>query len=71
MEAPVSIRLMHAWVPTDLILHGLPADGVTHGKMAEGQSAAHQPASNAAPWAVEDFVIGKIPEDPPPFEVCH
>ena len=24
-----------------------------------------------SPWAVEDFVIGRIPEDPPPFELCH
>ena len=22
-------------------------------------------------WDDEDFVIGKIPEDPPPFELCH
>jgi len=22
-------------------------------------------------WTTEDFVIGKIPEDPPPFELCH
>ena len=34
-------------------------------------SAAQQQVSDASPWAVEDFVIGRIPEDPPPFELCH
>lgn len=22
-------------------------------------------------WDEEDFVVGNIPEDPPPFELCH
>ena len=30
-----------------------------------------QPAPDSSAWTAAEFVIGKIPEDPPPFELCR
>ena len=30
-----------------------------------------QTAPNLTAWSAAEFVIGKIPEDPPPFELCR
>lgn len=30
-----------------------------------------QPAPDLSAWTAAEFVTGKIPEDPPPFELCR
>lgn len=38
-----------------------PLNGISNG----------QPAPDLSAWTAAEFVIGKIPEDPPPFKLCH
>ena len=38
-----------------------PSSGIRNG----------QPAPDLSAWTAAEFFIGKIPEDPPPFELCH
>ena len=47
-------------------------DAASISSQHQGTTSNNQKAPDALSiWGEEDFVIGKIPEDPPPFELCH
>ncbi len=47
-------------------------DAASNSLQHQGAIASNQNTHDASgTWDDEDFVIGKIPEDPPPFELCH
>ncbi|KAL0037575.1 hypothetical protein WJX77_003393 [Trebouxia sp. C0004] len=47
-------------------------DAASNSLQHQGTISSNQKAHDASCiWDDEDFVIGKIPEDPPPFELCH
>ncbi|KAL3138847.1 hypothetical protein ABBQ32_005679 [Trebouxia sp. C0010 RCD-2024] len=51
---------------TGLADQAVAGTGNPAGTISNGQSAPEVSA-----WTATEFVIGKIPEDPPPFELCH
>ena len=79
-QASVCIAAMTLFLPEQCVC---PADGAgslqsntpdaaSNSLQHQGTIASDQKAHDASCiWDDEDFVIGKIPEDPPPFELCH
>ncbi len=79
-QASVCIAAMTLFLPEQCVC---PADGAgslqsntpdaaSISSQHQGTTSNNQKAPDALSiWDEEDFVIGKIPEDPPPFELCH
>ena len=50
---------------------GLADQAVAGTANSTGIVSNGQSAPEASAWTATEFVIGKIPEDPPPFELCY